>query len=181
MTEKRDLEGISALVTRGHLGHRQKQRPKSWPARRRSRRARTRRRPRRGGWSTTITAEGGKARFVAADLGDPAQLDHLVDQVGAVVTLLVNNAASPDFYDNVRKHHEKHYFFVLMASARMECAPICGRLARRQSVLRVSKRRRESEIVLIIPAQYRFATRNRPLSREVIIRSVSALSWRSRK
>jgi NAD(P)-dependent dehydrogenase (short-subunit alcohol dehydrogenase family) len=39
----------------------------------------------------TITAEGGKARFVAADLTDPAQLDHLVDQAGAV-DVLVNNA-----------------------------------------------------------------------------------------
>ena len=39
----------------------------------------------------TITAEGGKARFVAADLIDPAQLDQLVDQVGAV-DVLVSNA-----------------------------------------------------------------------------------------
>ena len=39
----------------------------------------------------TITAEGGKARFVAADLTDPAQEDHLVDQAGAV-DVLVNNA-----------------------------------------------------------------------------------------
>jgi NAD(P)-dependent dehydrogenase (short-subunit alcohol dehydrogenase family) len=39
----------------------------------------------------TITAAGGKARFVAADLTDPAQLDHLVDQAGAV-DMLVNNA-----------------------------------------------------------------------------------------
>jgi NAD(P)-dependent dehydrogenase (short-subunit alcohol dehydrogenase family) len=39
----------------------------------------------------TITAAGGKARFVAADLTDPAQLDHLVDQAGAV-DVLVNNA-----------------------------------------------------------------------------------------
>src|SRR5689334_11883956 len=38
----------------------------------------------------TITAAGGKARFVAADLSDPAQLDHLVDQSGAV-DVLVNN------------------------------------------------------------------------------------------
>ena len=38
-----------------------------------------------------ITAEGGKARFVAADLTDPAQVDHLVDQAGAV-DVLVNNA-----------------------------------------------------------------------------------------
>src|SRR3984893_15143627 len=39
----------------------------------------------------TITAEGGKARFVAADLSDPAQLDHLVEQAGPV-DVLVNNA-----------------------------------------------------------------------------------------
>jgi NAD(P)-dependent dehydrogenase (short-subunit alcohol dehydrogenase family) len=39
----------------------------------------------------TITAEGGKARFVAADLSDPAQVDRLVDQAGAV-DVLVNNA-----------------------------------------------------------------------------------------
>src|SRR5690349_10935163 len=39
----------------------------------------------------TITAEGGKARFVAADLLDPVQVDHLADQAGAV-DVLVNNA-----------------------------------------------------------------------------------------
>ena len=38
-----------------------------------------------------ITAEGGKARFVAADLTDPAQVDHLVEQAGPV-DVLVNNA-----------------------------------------------------------------------------------------
>jgi len=38
-----------------------------------------------------ITAEGGKARFVAADLTDPAQLDHLAEQAGPV-DVLVNNA-----------------------------------------------------------------------------------------
>jgi NAD(P)-dependent dehydrogenase (short-subunit alcohol dehydrogenase family) len=37
-----------------------------------------------------ITAEGGKARFAAADLADPVQLDHLVEQAGAV-DVLVNN------------------------------------------------------------------------------------------
>jgi NAD(P)-dependent dehydrogenase (short-subunit alcohol dehydrogenase family) len=39
----------------------------------------------------TITAEGGKARFVAADLSDLAQLDDLAEQSG-VVDVLVNNA-----------------------------------------------------------------------------------------
>jgi len=38
-----------------------------------------------------IAAEGGKARFVAADLSQPAELDGLVDQAGAV-DVLVNNA-----------------------------------------------------------------------------------------
>jgi NAD(P)-dependent dehydrogenase (short-subunit alcohol dehydrogenase family) len=38
-----------------------------------------------------ITAEGGKARFVAADLSDLAQLDDLVEQAGPV-GVLVNNA-----------------------------------------------------------------------------------------
>ena len=38
-----------------------------------------------------ITAEGGKARFVAADLSDPVQLDDLAGQA-AGVDVLVNNA-----------------------------------------------------------------------------------------
>jgi NAD(P)-dependent dehydrogenase (short-subunit alcohol dehydrogenase family) len=38
-----------------------------------------------------ITAAGGKARFVAADLSDPAQLDDLAEQAGPV-DVLVNNA-----------------------------------------------------------------------------------------
>lgn len=38
-----------------------------------------------------ITAAGGKARFVAADLSDPAQLDDLAGQAGEV-DVLVNNA-----------------------------------------------------------------------------------------
>src|ERR1700751_1212047 len=39
----------------------------------------------------TITAAGGKARFVAADLTDPAQVDYLAEQAGPV-DVLVNNA-----------------------------------------------------------------------------------------
>jgi NAD(P)-dependent dehydrogenase (short-subunit alcohol dehydrogenase family) len=39
----------------------------------------------------TITAEGGKARFVAADISDPAELDDLAEQAGPV-DVLVNNA-----------------------------------------------------------------------------------------
>lgn len=39
----------------------------------------------------TITAAGGKARFVAAELSDPASLDDLAEQAGPV-DILVNNA-----------------------------------------------------------------------------------------
>jgi NAD(P)-dependent dehydrogenase (short-subunit alcohol dehydrogenase family) len=39
----------------------------------------------------TITAAGGKVRFVGADLTDPTQVDHLADQAGPV-DVLVNNA-----------------------------------------------------------------------------------------
>jgi NAD(P)-dependent dehydrogenase (short-subunit alcohol dehydrogenase family) len=39
----------------------------------------------------TIAAEGGKARFVAADLSDPASLNDLLEQAGPV-DILVNNA-----------------------------------------------------------------------------------------
>jgi len=42
----------------------------------------------------TITAEGCKARFVAADLTDPAQLDHLAEQAGPVDVLASNAGLS---------------------------------------------------------------------------------------
>jgi len=38
-----------------------------------------------------ITADGGKAHFVAADLTNPCELQHLVEQVGSV-DILINNA-----------------------------------------------------------------------------------------
>jgi NAD(P)-dependent dehydrogenase (short-subunit alcohol dehydrogenase family) len=40
---------------------------------------------------SAITADGGKARFVAADLSDPRELQRLVEEVGSV-DVLVNNA-----------------------------------------------------------------------------------------
>src|ERR1700675_1709059 len=44
-----------------------------------------------GGAVEAITNAGGRARFVAADLSDPADLQRLVDSVGEV-DILVNNA-----------------------------------------------------------------------------------------
>jgi NAD(P)-dependent dehydrogenase (short-subunit alcohol dehydrogenase family) len=44
----------------------------------------------------TITADGGKARFVAADINNTTELDELVRQVG-VVDVLVNNAGFSRF------------------------------------------------------------------------------------
>jgi NAD(P)-dependent dehydrogenase (short-subunit alcohol dehydrogenase family) len=43
-----------------------------------------------------ISMDGGKARFAAADLSDPMEIDNLVEQVGAV-DILVNNAGFSRF------------------------------------------------------------------------------------
>jgi NAD(P)-dependent dehydrogenase (short-subunit alcohol dehydrogenase family) len=66
MNGQRELEGLSALVTGATSGIGR-------------------------AVAEAIVAEGGRARFVAADLSDPAQLDDLVEQAGAV-DILVNNA-----------------------------------------------------------------------------------------
>jgi NAD(P)-dependent dehydrogenase (short-subunit alcohol dehydrogenase family) len=90
MNERRDLEGISAMVTGATSGIGKA------AAEELSRHGAEvivhgRNADRGGAVVDTITAEGGKARFAAADLSDPAQLDHLVEQAGAV-DVLVNNA-----------------------------------------------------------------------------------------
>jgi NAD(P)-dependent dehydrogenase (short-subunit alcohol dehydrogenase family) len=90
MSKQRDLEGLSALVTGATSG---------------IGRAAARELARHGAEVVVhgrdgargdavvdaITADGGKARFAAADLSDPAQLDDLVEQAGNV-DILVNNA-----------------------------------------------------------------------------------------
>jgi len=90
MNDQRDLEGLSALVTGATSG---------------IGRAAAEELGRHGAEivvhgrdagrgsavADAITAAGGKARFVAADLTDPAQVDSLVEQVGPV-DVLVNNA-----------------------------------------------------------------------------------------
>ena len=90
MTEKRDLEGVSALVTGATSGI-GKAAAEELGRHGAEVVVHGRNADRGGAVVDTITAEGGKARFVAADLSDPAQLDHLVDQVGAI-DVLVNNA-----------------------------------------------------------------------------------------
>jgi NAD(P)-dependent dehydrogenase (short-subunit alcohol dehydrogenase family) len=90
MNEPRDLEGISALVTGSSSGI---GRAAAEALGRHGAEVIVHGRDadRGGAVVDTITAEGGKARFMAADLSDLAQLDHLVEQAGAV-DVLVNNA-----------------------------------------------------------------------------------------
>src|SRR6476619_661762 len=90
MNEQRDLEGLSALVTGATSGigkaaaeelgrHGAEIVVHGRDARRGS------------AVAGAVTAAGGKARFVAADLSDPAQVDYLAEQAGAV-DVLVSNA-----------------------------------------------------------------------------------------
>jgi NAD(P)-dependent dehydrogenase (short-subunit alcohol dehydrogenase family) len=90
MNDRRDLEGLSALVTGATSGIGQAAAEEL--GRHGAEIVVHGRNPARGSAvAGTITAEGGKARFVAAELTDPAQLDHLADQAGPV-DVLVNNA-----------------------------------------------------------------------------------------
>jgi NAD(P)-dependent dehydrogenase (short-subunit alcohol dehydrogenase family) len=90
MNQQRDLEGISALVTGASSGI---GRAAAEELGRHGAEviAHGRDVARGSAVVDTITAEGGKARFVAADLTDPNQLAGLVDQAGPV-DVLVNNA-----------------------------------------------------------------------------------------
>src|SRR5882757_4497980 len=89
MNEQRDLEGIVALVTGATSGI---GRAAAEELGRRGAELIVHGRDTARGSAVVdrITAEGGKARFAAADLADPVQLDHLVEQAGAV-DVLVNN------------------------------------------------------------------------------------------
>jgi NAD(P)-dependent dehydrogenase (short-subunit alcohol dehydrogenase family) len=90
MSEHRDLEGLSALVTGATSGI---GRAVAEQLARNGAELVVHGRDAARGSAVVdrITAEGGKARFVAADLSDPAQLDDLAEQAGPV-DVLVNNA-----------------------------------------------------------------------------------------
>jgi NAD(P)-dependent dehydrogenase (short-subunit alcohol dehydrogenase family) len=90
MNQQRDLEGIDALVTGASSGI---GRAAAEELGRHGAEVIVHGRDAARGSAVvdTITAEGGKARFVAADLTDPAQLEEFADQVGPV-DVLVNNA-----------------------------------------------------------------------------------------
>jgi NAD(P)-dependent dehydrogenase (short-subunit alcohol dehydrogenase family) len=90
MNEQRDLEGVSALVTGASSGI---GRAAAQELARHGAEVVVHGRDAGRGSAVVdhITAAGGKARFVAADLSDPAQLDDLAAQAGGV-DVLVNNA-----------------------------------------------------------------------------------------
>jgi NAD(P)-dependent dehydrogenase (short-subunit alcohol dehydrogenase family) len=90
MNEQRDLEGLSALVTGASSGIGKAAAEQL--ARHGAEVIVHGRDAARGqAVAEAITAGGGKARFAAADLSDPAQLDDLAEQAGTVA-VLVNNA-----------------------------------------------------------------------------------------
>jgi NAD(P)-dependent dehydrogenase (short-subunit alcohol dehydrogenase family) len=90
MNEQRDLEGISALVTGATSGI---GRASAEELARHGAEVIVHGRDAARGAAVVdaITAGGGKARFIAADLSDLGQLDHLAEQAGPV-DVLVNNA-----------------------------------------------------------------------------------------
>src|SRR6266849_2299663 len=90
MNGQRDLEGISALVTGASSGI---GRAAAEELARHGAEVVVHGRDAARGSAVVdaITAEGGKARFAAADLSHPAGLDDLVQQAGTV-DVLVNNA-----------------------------------------------------------------------------------------
>ncbi len=90
MNEQRDLAGISALVTGATSGI-GKAAAEELGRHGAEVIVHGRNAERGGAVVDTITAEGGRARFAAADLSDPAELDYLAEQAGAV-DVLVNNA-----------------------------------------------------------------------------------------
>jgi len=90
MTGERDLEGLSALVTGATSGI---GRAAAEELGRHGAEIVVHGRDAERGSAVAgaITAAGGQARFVPADLSDPAQLDYLAEQAGPV-DVLVNNA-----------------------------------------------------------------------------------------
>jgi len=90
MNDQRDLEGLSALVTGATSGI-GKAAAEELGRHGAEVIVQGRNADRGGAVVDTITSEGGKAHFAAADLSDPAELAYLVEQAGAV-DVLVNNA-----------------------------------------------------------------------------------------
>ena len=125
MDEQRDLEGISALVTGATSGI---GRAAAEELARHGAEVIVHGRDAGRGSAVVchITAGGGKARFVAADLSDPAQLDDLARQASGV-DVLVNNAGiswfgpTPDLdvatFDRLFAANVRAPFFLVAALA----------------------------------------------------------------
>src|SRR2546430_7437811 len=97
-----------------------------------------------------ITAAGGHARFVGADLSDPADLQRLVKAVGEI-DILVNNAgfswfgATPDlkvetfdalFASNVRAARSEEHTSELQSQSNLVCRLLLEKKKHRQTGLR---------------------------------------------
>jgi NAD(P)-dependent dehydrogenase (short-subunit alcohol dehydrogenase family) len=125
MHQQRDLEGLSALVTGATSGI---GRAAAYALARHGAEVVVHGRDlaRGGAVVDAITTDGGKARFAAADLSDPAQLDDLTGQAGPV-DILVNNAGlawfgpSPDLdvatFDQLLTANIRAPYFLVAALA----------------------------------------------------------------
>jgi NAD(P)-dependent dehydrogenase (short-subunit alcohol dehydrogenase family) len=125
MHQQRDLEGLSALVTGATSGI---GRAAAYALGRHGAEVVVHGRDlaRGGAVVDAITTDGGKARFAAADLSDPAQLDDLTEQAGPV-DILVNNAGlawfgpSPDLdmatFDQLLTANIRAPYFLVAALA----------------------------------------------------------------
>ena len=138
MNDQRDLEGLSALVTGATSGIGRAAAEEL--GRGGAEVVVHGRNPARGSAGVgTITAEGGTARFVAADLSDPAELEDLAGHAGTV-DVLVNNAGFSWFgptaeldvatFDRLFATNIRAAYFLVAALAPKMAAPGSGSIIR---------------------------------------------------
>jgi len=123
MTGQRDLEGLSALVTGATSGI-GKASAEQLAHHGAEVTVHGRDSARGHGVVDAITAAGGKARFVAADLNDLAQIEELAEQVGTV-DVLVNNAGIA-WFGPTDQLEEATYDLLFTANVRSAYFPVAA-------------------------------------------------------